>query len=156
MNKDLSGSVCVLTETNDDAATIAGMLNNNGVSARLIQDNNGFNLYNLVEMRYFVDSLDLKDDDYFIDDEIWERAKRKTEQEYSKSTAYYYVKNLIADFEATSKKTKYKTDFLQFIYESKLEDFCKTQNSQIVISTIHKAKGREFDNVFLVLKQTPA
>lgn len=155
MNKDLSGSVCVLTETNDDAATIAGMLNNNGVSARLIQDNNGFNLYNLVEMRYFVDSLDLKDDDYFIDDEIWERAKRKTEQEYSKSTAYYYVKNLIADFEATSKKTKYKTDFLQFIYESKLEDFCKTQNSQIVISTIHKAKGREFDNVFLVLKQTP-
>ncbi len=155
MNKDLSGSVCVLTETNDDAATIAGMLNNNGVPARLIQDNNGFNIYNLVEMRYFVDSLGLREDDYFIDNEIWERAKRKTAQEYSQSSAYDYVKNLIADFEATNKKTKYKTDFLQFIYESKLEDFCKTQNSQIVVSTIHKAKGREFNNVFLVLKQNP-
>lgn len=155
MHKDLSGSICVLTETNDDAATIAGMLNNNGVSARLIQDNIGFNIYNLVEMRHFVDLLGLREDNYFIDNEIWEKAKRKTAQEYSQSNAYEYVKNLIADFETTNKKTKYKTDFLQFIYESKLEDFCKTQNSQIIVSTIHKAKGREFDNVFLVLKQTP-
>jgi ATP-dependent DNA helicase RecQ len=155
LEKSLTGSVCVLTETNDEAATIAGLLTKDDRSVRLIQDNKGFNIYNLIEIRYFVDALNLRDDVYTIDDEAWKAAKAKTEREYLESIAYEYIKNLIKDFEETNPKTKYKTDFLQFIKESKLEDFCTTQNSQILVSTIHKAKGREFDNVFLVLKQNP-
>ena len=156
MNKPLSGSVCVLAETNDDAATIAGWLTKNGVSARLIQDNTGFNIYNLAEIRYFVDALNLREDVYTIDDDAWKAAKSKTAQEFSNSEAYEYAKNLIKDFEETNPKVKYKTDFIQFINESKLKDFCTTQSSQILVSTIHKAKGREFDNVFVVLRRKPS
>lgn len=156
LSKSLKGSICVLTETNDEAATITGLLTKNGISARLIQDNAGFNIYNLVEIRFFVDALNFRDDVYTIDDESWKMAKKKTELEFSKSIAYEYAKNLIKDFEETNQKIKYKTDFMQFVNESKLEDFCVTQNSQVVVSTIHKAKGREFDNVLLMLKQNPS
>jgi ATP-dependent DNA helicase RecQ len=38
-----------------------------------------------------------------------------------------------------------------FIRESKLEDFLKDQKDTIFVSTIHKAKGREYDNIILML-----
>lgn len=38
-----------------------------------------------------------------------------------------------------------------FIRESKLEDFVGKNGETIYVSTIHKAKGKEFDNVFLLL-----
>ncbi|MDR3048823.1 MAG: RecQ family ATP-dependent DNA helicase [Elusimicrobiota bacterium] len=155
LSKSLIGSICVLTETNDEAVTIAGLLIKKGITAKLIQDNAGFNLYNLVEVRYFVEALKLADDIYTIDEETWKNAKRLTKQEFGESQSYQYCANLIKDFEETNPKTKYKTDLLQFIRESKLEDFSINKDAAVIVSTIHKAKGREFDNVFLVLKQEP-
>ena len=32
-----------------------------------------------------------------------------------------------------------------------MEDFHNTSDNEIIISTIHKAKGREFDNVFMLV-----
>jgi ATP-dependent DNA helicase RecQ len=60
--------------------------------------------------------------------------------------------NLIRDFEATNPKKKYKSDLDVFIRESKLEDFFNENGETIFVSTIHKAKGKEFDNVFLMLE----
>lgn len=45
----------------------------------------------------------------------------------------------------------YKSDWKTFLTESKLEDFVRINGETIYVSTIHKAKGREFDNVFLLL-----
>jgi ATP-dependent DNA helicase RecQ len=39
-----------------------------------------------------------------------------------------------------------------FIRESKLEDFLGEGGETIFVSTIHKAKGKEFDNVFIMLE----
>jgi ATP-dependent DNA helicase RecQ len=38
-----------------------------------------------------------------------------------------------------------------FIRESKLEDFYNENGETVFVSTIHKAKGKEFDNVFIML-----
>jgi len=38
-----------------------------------------------------------------------------------------------------------------FLRESKLEDFPGAVVETIIVSTIHKAKGKEFDNVYLML-----
>jgi ATP-dependent DNA helicase RecQ len=40
---------------------------------------------------------------------------------------------------------------VEFIRESRLEDFINGNGETIIVSTIHKAKGKEFDNVFLML-----
>jgi ATP-dependent DNA helicase RecQ len=45
----------------------------------------------------------------------------------------------------------YKSDWEDFLDESKLEDFFSEESDVIQIATIHKAKGKEFDNVFLLL-----
>ena len=42
---------------------------------------------------------------------------------------------------------KYITDFMAFLKESNIEDFCHVESGTVFVSTIHKSKGREFDNV---------
>lgn len=35
--------------------------------------------------------------------------------------------------------------------ESSLEDFCDLSGAEVVVSTIHKSKGREFDDVYMLV-----
>ena len=59
----------------------------------------------------------------------------------------------IKQFPQTNPIKKYKTDWKTFLLESKIEDFTSIDNETIFISTIHKAKGKEFNNVILVLNR---
>ncbi len=121
------------------------------MQAKLIQSNDGFSLYNLAEVRFFLNELGLDDDVFIISDEVWGNAKRKVIDRYKCSSKFEIWNNLIKDFEATNSKKKYKSDFEVFIRESKLEDFINENGETIFVSTIHKAKGKEFDNVFIML-----
>ncbi|WP_207420230.1 RecQ family ATP-dependent DNA helicase [Desertivirga brevis] len=149
---ELKGTTCVLTKTNEEALQIAGLLLKNNIPAKLIQSNDSFSLYNLLEVRSFLQSLNLDDETYIIPDEDWERAKRELVNRYHKSSKLEVCKNIIKDFEATNPKRKYKTDLEVFIRESRLEDFFNEKGDTVFVSTIHKAKGKEFDQVFLMLE----
>lgn len=147
----LIGTTCVLTKTNAEALQITGLLLKNGTQAKLIQTNDGFSLYDLLEVRFFLSQLNLDDDDFVISDEVWENAKRELINKFHKSTNLDVCNNLIRDFEAVNTKKKYRSDLEVFIRESKVEDFFNENGETIFVSTIHKAKGKEFDNVFLML-----
>lgn len=148
----LKGTTCVLTKTNEEALQITGLLLKHDMQAKLIQTNDGFSLYNLSEVRFFLSKLNLADDVFIISDDIWENAKRELINRFRNSTKLEVCNNIIKDFEATNPKKKYKSDFEVFIHESKLEDFFNENGETIFVSTIHKAKGKEFDNVFLILE----
>ena len=55
----LTGSTCVMTKTNEEALQITSLLREKGVPAKLIQSNEGFNLYNLLEVRFLLSQLNL-------------------------------------------------------------------------------------------------
>lgn len=152
ININLSGTTCVLTKTNEEALQITGLLLKNKLPAKLIQTNDGFNLYNLVEVRFFLSQLNLDNDTFIISDEVWEIAKKELKNKFQSSDKLEICSNIIKEFEATNTKRKYKSDLEVFIRESKLEDFFNENGETIFISTIHKAKGKEFDNVFLLLE----
>ncbi len=153
LDTELSGTTGVLVKSNEEAMLTNSLLIQNGMNSRLIQSNEGFNMYNLVEIRYFLNKLNLFDDRYIIGDEALNDAKRSLADQFAKSLNYEVCVNLIKEFEAINPYNKYKSDLLDYIRESKLEDFSGEKTENMLVSTIHKAKGREFDNVFLMLDQ---
>jgi ATP-dependent DNA helicase RecQ len=150
LSSDLSGTTGVLTKSNEEALKITGLLLKNGIPAKLIQSNDGFSLYDLQEIRSFIDDLG-QNSIPTISIEVWNNAKRKFAKKYRKTSNYNICKQILVDFQETNPKVKYRSDLKVFIKESKLEDFIKQKGETVIVSTIHKAKGKEFDNVFLML-----
>lgn len=150
ISKNTDGKVCVLTNTNNEALQVLGLFNRKGVRAKLIQSMDGFSLYNLAEIRYLLKAIDKELKSPVIPDALWEKAKNKLFNVYKDSSCMEICKNLIKDFETTC-SIKYRTDLDEFIKESSYEDFYDDDKEAVYISTIHKAKGREFDTVYMLL-----
>lgn len=148
-SRNLSGTTAVLTATNESALKVVGILIKHGIEAKLIQSDDNINLYNLPEFRTFVNQLS-KCDSPVVDDDYWGQTKELLKVKYEKSNILKRVIKIIETFEKEN-KTKYRNDFITYISESSFNDFESFDSNQIVVSTIHKAKGREFDNVFMLL-----
>jgi len=148
----LAGTTCVLTKKNDEALQITGLLLKNGMQAKLIQSNDNFSLQNLLEVRFLLNEINIGDDIKIISDEVWANAKSEMIKKFHQSSKLEVCNNLIKQFEDSNLNKKYKSDLEVFVRESKLEDFYNENGETIFISTIHKAKGKEFDNVFIMLE----
>ena len=147
-----TGKTCVLTNTNEDALNLVGLLVDRGIRAKLIQTFDSFSIYDIAEIRFLMKCIDKELQSPVISDYIWENAKDKLSRKYAGSDCLELCLNLIRDFEETNPSVKYRTDLEEFIKESKLEDFYHDDKNVIYVSTIHKSKGREFDTVYVMLK----
>jgi ATP-dependent DNA helicase RecQ len=155
LNTSLTGSTCVLTRTNHEAAMIAGVLRKSSYPVKLIQSNDGFPLHNMLELREFsVQLLEMDKELPQIDVEDFERIRADFREKFSNSSRSGLAEQVINQFYALNKTRIYKADWRRYLAESKLEDFYTYDNETIYVSTIHKAKGKEFDNIFLLLNSS--
>lgn len=142
----------ILTEENDDASLISGLLNDRGIPARLIQSTDGFAPTNLYELRYFMEQIGIGEEPHAISKESWKKAREALGEKFKESSVLGLCNNLLDTFEENNSGTKYKSDFHVFLRESELADFYNHRKGTVTVSTIHKAKGREFSTVYLMLK----
>lgn len=150
LHNPTNGSVCVLTQTNEEAAIVMALLRHKGIHSKLVQSMDGIRFWNLAEMRSFLRNLDSLISTPLISEELWEEAKRRTYAAYGRSESLPYVKRCVELFEQTN-RTKYITDFKEYVFESSIEDFSDLSGTGVVVSTIHKAKGKEFDDVYMMI-----
>lgn len=147
-----SGTMSVLTHTNEEAVILVALLRKHGLRSKLIQSMDGFRFWNMAEVRLFLKYIERDTHTPIVTDEVWNEAKRKTFQTYATSSSLPYLKHCIELFEKIN-KAKYLTDFKELVFESTTEDFCDTSDADVVVSTIHKSKGCEFDDVYILVSQ---
>ena len=147
-----SGTMSVLTHTNEEAVILVALLRKHGLRSKLIQSMDGFRFWNMAEVRLFLKYIERDTHTPIVTDEVWNEAKRKTFQTYATSSSLPYLKHCIELFEKIN-KAKYLTDFKELVFESTTEDFCDTSDADVVVSTIHKSKGCEFDDVYMLVSQ---
>lgn len=150
--EDRGRSVGVLTSTNEEALKVFGLLLEQGRRAKLIQSNTDFSLYNLVEIRFFLQTLKKQAASPIAPEAAWQDVKAEFQKRYADSACLPVCLRLLETFEQLNEK-KYLSDLEEFVRESKLEDFYQADHKAVAVSTIHKAKGKEFDVVHLLLNQ---
>jgi ATP-dependent DNA helicase RecQ len=74
------------------------MLVKQGIDAKLIQSDDNLNLYNLLEFRYFIKSIE-KCNSPIVDKNTWVEAKEKLKRNYSQSFVLKDVLKVIESFE---------------------------------------------------------
>ena len=143
---------CVLTQTNEEALKVFALLEKKGIRARLIESLGGdFRLKDLREISFFLTEIDRNCESAVIPEDAWENAKKRMSAYFAKSYCLTHCENMIRDFE-TVHPERYKTDLDQFLTESRYEDFYDDDQETLYVSTIHRAKGREFDAVYMLLQ----
>ena len=144
----VEGSTAILTRTNEETMLVANELGQRGLHATIAQSMGGFRFGNLAEVRYFLKQLGWNDE-VTISKVKWNEAKQRTLETYASSTCLSVMQHFFSDFEITH-HSYYRSDLREYIFESDIEDFIAANDKSVFVSTIHKAKGREFDTVYLL------
>ena len=114
-SEELAGTTGVLANTNDDAFQIKCLLKEKGLKTKLIQSNDEFNLYDLLEIRYLTEQLNLSEEISVFSDEVWLEAKREVLIRYVDSPSFEILVRRIKEFEEAHPKRKYKSDYEAYL-----------------------------------------
>lgn len=157
-NETLVGkSTAVLVFSNEEAFMLFALLKDKGLPVRLLAGQDEFQLRQLLELRSFETLINHAADknDGKIEEDAWLKAKEDIQVRYKGASNLGLAIRIITAFERDNTE-KFKSIWRSYLAEIRLADFFSPSKNLILISTMHKAKGKEFDHVWLMVdKQYP-
>lgn len=153
INDNFTGTRAILVRTNKQALMLRTFLNGYDQKTKLITGLEGFSLDHLFELRAFTEFLkNRKNDAGIIFNNDWNQAKEYFKSKHHCSIHIDICLDIILKFELNYDKQKQLVDWYEYIREIKMEDAINADSNAIIIATMHKAKGKEFDHVYLLLE----
>lgn len=152
---NLDGTTCIITKTNEDAIQITSQLNRQGITASLIQTRDDFRLLDMVEIRAFFEKVkELTQNRVSLDIIVEAVDFIKTTMSSSKNLGFAIdaLKKLLPPKSFFDESEMFLSDLNDILFETYYSDIYN--QNKIVVSTFHKAKGKEFDNVYLMYPQS--
>ncbi|MCH5322257.1 MAG: AAA family ATPase [Helicobacter sp.] len=145
-----SENIAILLRSNEEVLGAFSVLNERGIKASYILKKEGFRLGNLVELRDFLE---------FLRNNDFDEAQKLAKEKYDKSSNFNlfceaverFKKEYEGKFEEYSKET-IAGYFEAYLKEIEFDEFESTK-SKVIVSTMHKAKGKEFDSVFVCIDE---
>ncbi len=152
-NQPSNGTRALLTATNEQAAIVHATLKQKGIPAILLTDKDGFQIRDLQEFveftQYLEDGLQASDEE-IISQSNWTKAIQQLKERFTRSEDMPLVCNAVDAFAAEFPR-KHFLDWQEYLAQLRLEDILFPEQQKVFVSTMHKAKGKEFDEVFLLL-----
>ena len=147
-------NIAILAKTNEMVLDIYSILQDNNIEARYLIEREKFDLKNIVELVEFDKILNsYLEDDLAYKESYFENALKSIDNEFENSTNLPLIYKIVDKF-LNESDNYYISQWITYLDEIKLEDF-ESYKKNIVISTIHKSKGLEFDKVYLLVNDNP-
>ncbi|NOQ74046.1 MAG: RecQ family ATP-dependent DNA helicase [Crocinitomix sp.] len=152
-NLQLEGVKAVLTRTNHEALLISSMLTELGYKTRLLAGFDGFTMSVLDEIRFFSTQIKKSTGDSGIIFETeWLDTIDTFRAHFKNNRLLETCLEVIYNFQKAYPDNKLLVDWWEYIREIKMEDAIHTNSKSIIVSTMHKSKGKEFDHVFMLVE----
>jgi ATP-dependent DNA helicase RecQ len=138
LNSKIKGTTAIFTRNNDEASIIYGLLGLHNVHAKLIQSFDGFSLSKMIEFQELIDMINKKHHTPMMDRDIIQEIA----DEYSKTQKSKHkdlVIKVLYQFMSLNDRP-FITDFVEFINESKYEDFI--EQNVVYVSTLQEDELR--------------
>ncbi len=138
-----------LAHTNKEVASLYSKLYSRRLKPTYLAERAGYRLKNLAELHHFLLSLRaIAGDDPIFDQAQIDQAKAAVRRQFPRSKRLQTLENVIEAFKKEY-DTFYFTLWENFVEEIDFEEF--ESFGWLLVSTMHKSKGREFDRVIAVV-----
>lgn len=144
---DKADKIAILARENDEVATIFTALRQRDINAKFISDKDGFRLQNLDELIEFARLLENKNAKF---DEVVDEFKTKFSRSKNLELALEIIEKFKQEFDLKSEFIQ--LEFSEYLAQISFEEFEKS-NAKVTLSTMHKAKGKEFDSVYVIVRK---
>ncbi|HOI83938.1 MAG TPA: 3'-5' exonuclease, partial [Campylobacterales bacterium] len=144
--KDNSENIAILLRNNEHVLTMYSLLLSHGIKAKYISNKDGFSLGDLDELRGFFE--------YWNEQKDFEKAKARLDLEFRGSKNLKLAHQVIDKFEdeheeeIKTAQNHYLLMFKEYLREISFDEFEDTK-ARIIVSTMHKSKGKEFESVYV-------